>query len=355
MIRFVNRRAEEIIGAQHGELMGRPVREVCRSPTATATTGGISPIRGTASTSRKGHREKLLWTARGVEVLVTARYIRRGRGAPVHRVVMACRDALARQRTERDHAALISTLAHELRSPLTRSRGSPAPCSRTGTGSRDEQKRLIIETIEADADRVTRLIAELLDVSRIDSGRLDLRPGGVPRPGPRAHRSTAGRSRRHRERFVLDVADGCPRSGPTRTGSTRSSPTSSRTPCGTAAARCTVGRRADRARRRPGGATSTVADEGDGHPASTASRCSPVLARPGPRRHRPRALRRAGPVEGPRRRISAEIDDAPGGGAVVGRSSRPNPPDEDRLGTSRRGDRGCSPASSGARGSKRGG
>ena len=34
----------------------------------------------------------------------------------------------------------------------------------------------MLETIEADADRVTRLITELLDVSRIDSGRLQVRP-----------------------------------------------------------------------------------------------------------------------------------------------------------------------------------
>ncbi len=39
----------------------------------------------------------------------------------------------------------------------------------------DDQKRLMLETVDADADRVTRLIAELLDISRIDSGRLEVR------------------------------------------------------------------------------------------------------------------------------------------------------------------------------------
>lgn len=33
----------------------------------------------------------------------------------------------------------------------------------------------MLETVDADADRVTRLIAELLDISRIDSGRLEVR------------------------------------------------------------------------------------------------------------------------------------------------------------------------------------
>ena len=32
----------------------------------------------------------------------------------------------------------------------------------------------MLETVNADADRVTRLITELLDVSRIEAGRLEL-------------------------------------------------------------------------------------------------------------------------------------------------------------------------------------
>jgi signal transduction histidine kinase len=38
----------------------------------------------------------------------------------------------------------------------------------------DDQKRVMLETVNADADRVTRLITELLDVSRIESGRIEM-------------------------------------------------------------------------------------------------------------------------------------------------------------------------------------
>ena len=40
----------------------------------------------------------------------------------------------------------------------------------------DEQKKLMLTTVAADADRLTRLIAELLDVARIDTGRLQMHP-----------------------------------------------------------------------------------------------------------------------------------------------------------------------------------
>jgi signal transduction histidine kinase len=40
----------------------------------------------------------------------------------------------------------------------------------------DEQKKLMLTTVSADSDRLSRLIAELLDVARIDTGRLQLYP-----------------------------------------------------------------------------------------------------------------------------------------------------------------------------------
>jgi signal transduction histidine kinase len=40
---------------------------------------------------------------------------------------------------------------------------------------KDDQKRMMLEQVHHDADRVTRLITELLDISRLETGRLVLR------------------------------------------------------------------------------------------------------------------------------------------------------------------------------------
>ncbi|MFJ2515257.1 ATP-binding protein [Streptomyces griseoviridis] len=131
------------------------------------------PYGGLATRVRQPERNLLL--PGGREVLVSARYLRAEPTGAVRRVVVSLRDTEARRRTERSHAELIATVAHELRSPLTSVKGFTATLLAKWERFTDDQKRLMLETVDADADRVTRLIAELLDISRIDSGRLEVR------------------------------------------------------------------------------------------------------------------------------------------------------------------------------------
>ncbi|MBM7440784.1 signal transduction histidine kinase [Streptomyces sp. HB132] len=125
--------------------------------------------------TRVGQPERNLLLPGGREVLVSARYVRGTPTGPVRRLVVSLRGTEARRRTELSHAELIATVAHELRSPLTSVKGFTATLLAKWERFTDDQKRLMLETVDADANRVTRLIAELLDISRIDSGRLELR------------------------------------------------------------------------------------------------------------------------------------------------------------------------------------
>jgi len=70
---------------------------------------------------------------------------------------------------------------------------------------------VMLETVNADADRVTRLITELLDVSRIESGRMEVHRQLVDLPD-RARKIIAGRvaSGEAEDRFRLEVHSGLP-------------------------------------------------------------------------------------------------------------------------------------------------
>src|SRR3954452_17065255 len=70
---------------------------------------------------------------------------------------------------------VISMVGHELRSPLTSVKGFTRLLLNSWSEFNDEQKQAMLSRVNHDADRVTRLINELLDISRRESGRLMLR------------------------------------------------------------------------------------------------------------------------------------------------------------------------------------
>jgi signal transduction histidine kinase len=71
-------------------------------------------------------------------------------------------------------AEMISKIAHELRSPLTSVKGFSATLLGRWDRFTDEQKYELIETIHHDAERMGRIVSEVLDLARVESGRLEL-------------------------------------------------------------------------------------------------------------------------------------------------------------------------------------
>src|SRR5689334_8712839 len=118
--------------------------------------------------------EQAWYLSDGTELLVTARLSRPSPRQPVEQVAVSLRSARARERLDRERSDLVATVAHELRSPLTGVKGFVATLLSKWDKLNDDQKKMMLETVATDADRLSRLITELLDVARIDTGRLQL-------------------------------------------------------------------------------------------------------------------------------------------------------------------------------------
>ena len=99
----------------------------------------------------------------------------RSASGEIESLTLVARDITRRKRIDLAKSEVISAVAHELRSPLTSVKGFTSTLLHRWDRFDDETKKHLLVTIESDADRVTRLIGELLDVSRIEAGRLQLR------------------------------------------------------------------------------------------------------------------------------------------------------------------------------------
>ena len=126
--------------------------------------------------TRTGVPEQAWTLPSGQEVLVTARIHRPTPRDEVDLVAITLRSGRGRARLDRERSDLVATVAHEIRSPLTGVKGFVQALLNRWDKLSDEQKKLMLTTVNADADRLSRLIAELLDVARIDTGRLSLYP-----------------------------------------------------------------------------------------------------------------------------------------------------------------------------------
>jgi signal transduction histidine kinase len=71
-------------------------------------------------------------------------------------------------------AEIIATVSHEIRSPLTTIKGFTKTLIDRWDRLPDDTKLDMLRAINADADRVTRLLTELLEVSRLEAGKLQL-------------------------------------------------------------------------------------------------------------------------------------------------------------------------------------
>ncbi|HEX2870461.1 MAG TPA: sensor histidine kinase KdpD [Polyangiaceae bacterium] len=95
------------------------------------------------------------------------------------RLAEEAKQAALRARTEEMRSSLLSAVSHDLRTPLASITGA-ATSLRDDTNLSAETRGELVESIVGEAERLERLVANLLDMTRLESGGIALRRDWVP-------------------------------------------------------------------------------------------------------------------------------------------------------------------------------
>jgi two-component system sensor histidine kinase KdpD len=117
--------------------------------------------------------------------------------------------ALALQETDRLRTALLNSVSHDLRTPLASIKASASSLVDREVRWSDAEREEFLTTINTEVDRLTRLVHNLLDMSRIEAGALDPRlveSSVAELVGPVVRRARAA----SRQRVDVDVPEELP-------------------------------------------------------------------------------------------------------------------------------------------------
>jgi PAS domain S-box-containing protein len=89
-------------------------------------------------------------------------------------VAVTFRDATEQKAIERLKGEFVSTVSHELRTPLTSIRGALGLLSSGVLGPVQEKGQRMLQIAVSNTDRLVRLINDILDLERVESGKVEL-------------------------------------------------------------------------------------------------------------------------------------------------------------------------------------
>ena len=175
---FVNLRAALMLGAPVNELLGSTLHDVihvANSDCAVPPLDGclvcstvVDPPMRVAQTATFAHRNGNM-----LPVEYTSNVVTNDAGARTG-VVVTFRDITERQSIERMKSEFVSTVSHELRTPLTSIRGALGLLAGGMVGEIAPRGQRMLDIAVNNTDRLVRLINDILDVERINSGNVEL-------------------------------------------------------------------------------------------------------------------------------------------------------------------------------------
>jgi len=178
----LNQAAERLTGWSRTEAMGRPAADVLevRTETGVNLCAANGPLRralrqGKAVDTHFAYLFRFRTSDEPVRVSYSVAPIRDGDG--VAAVLIAIHDVTPELEIIQAKDALMLAASHELKTPVTTLKGLSELL--LDFDLTEPQRRELLQDLHGQVNRMERLIADLLDVSRIDAGRMSIELSSV--------------------------------------------------------------------------------------------------------------------------------------------------------------------------------
>lgn len=168
----LNGSIERMFGYSNAELIGRHHKILLAEPFSDAQSKAWLARVGRAGVAGAGRREEFLGKRADGSTFETEVAISRFGDGDDSRFVATIRDITHRKRAERMKNEFVSTVSHELRTPLTSIGGSLALLAGGAVGELNERAARLVKIAHNNCERLIRLINDLLDIEKIESGKM---------------------------------------------------------------------------------------------------------------------------------------------------------------------------------------
>ncbi|MGQ2979022.1 MAG: ATP-binding protein [Polaromonas sp.] len=172
--RFHNLAYEEALGLSAAQIDGRHMRDVLGDEIYQSNIAAVQEVLAGYPVMYERTRKSLRGDVRDYVVHYFPRY---GDDADEGKVVgfyVLATDVSALKQIDRIKSEFVSTVSHELRTPLTSIRGSLGLIAGGVGGPLPDPVKKLVEIAKNNCERLIRLINDILDIEKIESGKMQL-------------------------------------------------------------------------------------------------------------------------------------------------------------------------------------
>jgi signal transduction histidine kinase len=171
----INQAAETLIGLRTGGDAKEPLKNLNASTRAVLERVRSHVLSGKGTYVPRGFEDAVNYHLLGDRYFLAGRAVYETRGVVVGATVIL-QDVTRLRRFEELKNDLVATVAHEFRTPLTSLRMAVHLCTEQIAGPLTDKQAELLHAAREDCDRLQGMVDDLLDMSRIESGRVELYP-----------------------------------------------------------------------------------------------------------------------------------------------------------------------------------